>query len=319
MSISINSNEYKIINNIKENNISKIYKVFNKKNNKYYSLKQISIKDLNEEEIEYIQNESNILSTINNEHIVKYYDSSKENDNFYILTEYAEGQNLIEFIKKYKSQKHIDDDILYKIIFDLCSAIKEIHNKNIIHRGLKPENIMIVKDSIKICGFGNSKKINAYGNISIGTINYMAPEMIQNEKYNNKVDIWALGCIIYELLTLNICFQGDNLFGIVNKIINEKHGKIDLKYYDKKWQNLIDLLLQKEHKKRPDINGVFQYLKKIEPTKIITKKLSFEEFNKNKKKKNFQNIESKNNYIIFFNLVLILGDVDTGKTSLIGT
>ena len=301
MNITINSNEYKIINIIKENNISKIYKVLNKENNKYYSLKQISTKDLNEEEIKYAQNESNILSTINNEHIVKYFDSSKEKDNFYILTEYVEGQNLIEFIKNYKNQKYIDDDILFKIIFDLCFAIKEIHDKNIIHRDLKPENIIIENCNIKICGFGNSKKINTYGNTSLGTINYMAPEMIQNEKYNNKVDIWALGCIIYELLTLNICFQGDNLFGIVNKIINEKHGKIDLKYHDKKWQNLIDLMLRKEDKKRPDINYVFQYLKKFEPPKIIVKKLSLEEINKNKKRKDIKKIKSKNNYIKFFN------------------
>jgi len=82
---------------------------------------------------------------------------------------------------------------------------------------------------IQIRDFGISKQVNSnnkYAITSIGTNNYMAPEIISGKKYNNKVDIWALGCIIYELCTLEVCFQSEGLIGLCNKIVNEPHGKI---------------------------------------------------------------------------------------------
>ena len=76
-----------------------------------------------------------------------------------------------------------------------------------------------------------------YESTNIGTQNYMAPEIINNEKYNNKVDIYSLGCIIYELFTLNQYF--------IDKIIDGKEGKIDLDIFSEKWQNLIELLVKR--------------------------------------------------------------------------
>ena len=81
----------------------------------------------------------------------------------------------------------------------------------------------------------------------------MAPEIIKGEKYNNKVDIWALGCIIYELCTLNYCFNDSSIFGLCNKIINENQGKIDLNKYELDLQNLINNMLNKNYKIRPNI------------------------------------------------------------------
>ena len=88
----------------------------------------------------------------------------------------------------------------------------------------------------------------------------MAPEVIKREKYNNKVDIWPLGCIIYELFTLNVCFNSKSLLGFVDTIINKKHGQIDLKHYNPKCQELIDLLLSKDYKERPNITEVIKLI-----------------------------------------------------------
>ena len=99
--------------------------------------------------------------------------------------------------------------IIYYIILDICSGIKEIHNKNLIHRDLKPENIFISKDyKIKIGDFGISKQLigTIHAHSQVGTSYYMAPEIIKGKKYENKIDIRALGCIIYELCILNVCF-----------------------------------------------------------------------------------------------------------------
>ena len=222
--------------------------------------------------------------------------------------EYYDGSFLNKFIKKYKyNNKFIEEYIIYNIILDLCLGIKEIHENNLIHRDLKPENIFITKDNkIKINDFGISKKF-IYKSALIGTNNYMAPEMIKGEKYNNKIDIWALGCIIYELFTLKMCFQGENLFDIVNKIINEKHGKIDENKYNYKWQWLIDLLLKKKYEERPDINKVYELIKNEIKNNIKNEILNYsDKIGKNLSEKKEKKIGcdnlgiSKKYYIIFF-------------------
>ena len=86
----------------------------------------------------------------------------------------------------------------------------------------------------------------------------MAPEILDsNPRYNNKIDIWALVSIIYEICTFKFCFDCNNFKGLYNLIKNEKHDKINLKYYSSELQDLIDLLLKKNYKERPDINKVY--------------------------------------------------------------
>ena len=303
----INSHNYKIIDKILENDFSKIYKVLNEKEKKYYYIKQISINNLGEEEIKYIQDEVKFFSNCNIQHTIKYINSFKDNNNYNILMEYYDGSFLNKFIKKYKNKnKFIEEDIIYNIILDLCLGIKEIHENNLIHRDLKPENIFITKDNkIKINDFGISKKFK-YKSALIGTNKYMAPEMIKGEKYNNKIDIWALGCIIYELFTLKMCFQGENLFDIVNKIINEKHGKIDENKYNYKWQWLIDLLLKKKYEERPDINKVYELIKNEIKNNIKNEILNYSDkigkslSEKKVKKIGCDNLGISKKYILFF-------------------
>lgn len=164
----------------------------------------------------------------------------------------------IRFKKIYKwiqkKNEAISEKIISTIVFDIYLGIKEIHDKNLIHRDLKPENLFISNDNrIKIGDFGISKQLdlnNKYATTSIGTNNYMAPKVVQGKNYNNKVDIWSFGCIIYELLTLNACFQSKSLYGFVDMIINKSHGTINKEIYNPKWQDLFDLLLEKDNKKR---------------------------------------------------------------------
>ena len=170
--------------------------------------------------------------------------------------EFCENNDLRKLIEEYKKNNQlINQQLILLIILDICNGLKEIHNKNIIHRDLKPENIFINKDyKIKIGDFGISKQVsisNPYvTKTQKGTLEYMAPEILnQNPRFNNKIDIWALGCIIYELCTLKYCFDCDDFFGLCNIIINEKHDKINLKYYSTELQDLIDLLLKKIIKK----------------------------------------------------------------------
>ena len=118
--------------------------VLSKSDNKYYAIKEIPIKNETKEKIENSKNEAVILSKFNNENIVKYYGSSEDKNNIYILMEFCNGENLKDFIDKNKNENTlIKENILSKIIYQICLGIKEIHSKNIIHRDLKPENIFM--------------------------------------------------------------------------------------------------------------------------------------------------------------------------------
>ena len=145
---------------------------------------------------------------------------------------------------------------------EICLGLEEIHSKKIIHRDLKPENIFLTKElQLKIGDFGISKQIkniNEYAKTQVGTLSYMAPEIIKGENYNNKVDIWSLGCIIYELCTLNYCFKSNSIDKLINDINNQKPGKIDSKEYGIWLQNLIDSLLVKDNKKRLNIKEILK-------------------------------------------------------------
>ena len=280
MSVLINGIKYQLIKELGKGGNGKVYIAISENENEIYAIKTISIDELSDEEIELIENEAKILSSIDDEHIVKYYGSTKDSNTFYILMEFCGGSDLKKFINEFKkNNEFIEEYIIYRIVLDLCLGIKKIHDNNLIHRDLKPENLFITEDyKIKIGYFGISKQMdsnNQYANTYVGTNNYMAPEVIKGEKYNNKVDIWALGCIIYELLTLNVCFESKCLFGFVDKILNKSHGKIDINKYNSKWQNIIDLLLKKDYKERPNIGDVFQSIIDME------KKFCIKMINKN--------------------------------------
>ena len=274
MSIITITEEYKIIKQLGKGGFGEVYLVSNQKDNKYYAIKKILINNLSEEELKLRETEGIILSNISNEYIVKYYDSFKDNDYLYILMEYCET-DLKKFINEHKDKKEfIDEKIIHNIVLELCLGIKEIHKHNLIHRDLKPENIFIKDNKIKIGDFGISKQLKMnvkYAFSVVGTNFYMAPEIIKGEKYNNKIDIWAFGCIIYELLTFKICFKSESLLGLVNKILDGKHDTIDINKYNKKWEYLIDLLLKNNYKERPDIDEVYNYLNNNIEKEIILK------------------------------------------------
>ena len=197
--------KYYILNAIKKFNLNENKEIIGKggfgtvylieNNNKKYALKQIPLINMEKEDLISCEKEAKILSKLNNEYIVKYYDSFKEKDYLNIIMEYGGKSNLKKFISEYRKKNEcIEENIINKIIFQLYLGLKEIHQSNIIHRDLKPENIFIDdKNKILIGDFGISKILEAnkkYALTKIGTFEYMAPEIIKGEKYDSKVDIY---------------------------------------------------------------------------------------------------------------------------------
>ena len=271
--------EYKIIKQLRKDKLGTEYLI--EKNNEQYTLKQINLK-LKEDELKQFKNIINDLSKINNGNIVKYFDIFMKNDILNILMEYAGDYDLKQFIQNYKNKGElIEEDIIKDIIIQICDALKIIHENKIIHRDLTPDNIFIDKNNkIKIGDFGIAKILTTSNNYTISRIgkeHYFAPEIIKGEKYNNKVDIYSLGCIIYELFTLNEYYT--------DKEIDKNEAKINIDIYNKKWQDLIDLLLQENCNERPDAQKIYDYIIKINNYDIKQDEYNEKEMLKKKKKK----------------------------------
>ena len=244
------------------------FKIQNKEDGNIYYIKKIKLREESEEELEKISEEFKILTTINSEYIFKYVKSFIKNENFNIVMEYYDELSLRKLINKYKIEKgFIKQKNILNLIKYICLGIKAIHEKRIIHGNLTPENIYITKDKkIKIGNFDIFKQLNNYNDYLLVNnndfSNYVAPEIIKGENISNKVDIWSLGCILYELCELDYCFKHDNILCLNNKIINEKNPKINLKIYETEIQNLIDSMLKKDPKERPNIDEIYNIVLK---------------------------------------------------------
>ena len=177
--------------------------------------------------------------------------------------EYCEGLDLRRFINEHKEKNQLIDELLiYYFIYDICHGLNSIHNKNLIHRDLKPDNLFITGENrLKIGDFGISKQLKSekeFAKTQTGTMLYMAPEIINGKEYNKKVDMWALGCIIHELCTLNFCFNDNSYDDLKKKITSSNHEKIDQNKYSKDLQNIIDLLLEIDYNKRPNVEEIIK-------------------------------------------------------------
>ena len=274
--------KYEKVELIGKGGFSKIYKVFNLSDNKYYVLKRIELKDKDKNEFERIKNEANFLSQFNSKYIVKYYDSFWEEKYFYIRMELCEGLDLYKFIESHKkenSNQLINKNIVFDFLLNICLGINEIHNKKIVHRDLKPKNLFLTKDLIiKIGDFGLSKLINDYAMSLAGTLYYMAPEIISRKPYKKRVDIWSLGCILYELCTLKI----------YSKTLDKS---INVQYYGQDLQDLIYSLLNENYKERPKIKVVLSNVKNM---------INNYNMNIEKRQKALQENEIINNFLSLF-------------------
>ena len=144
-----------------------------------------------------------------------------------IIMEFCEHGDLAYHVrkKKAKNEQFSETEIMNWFV-QLCLSLEYVHSRKILHRDLKTQNIFLTKDNtVKLGDFGISKVLECTQDHAMtvqGTPYYMSPEVCQNKPYTYQSDIWALGCILYELCTLKHAFHAENLLGLVFKIVQDK-------------------------------------------------------------------------------------------------
>ena len=232
----------------------KVVKVKNKKNGLIYAMKKIKLNYTNDEEIQASLNEVRLLYSLNHPNIISYKEAfyDKPSNSLNIVIEYAGDGDLSQKIKMNKKyHKRIDENTIWDWVIQLIIGIYYLHSSNCIHRDLKSANIFLKKNGrIKIGDLGVSKFLKKeFAETFTGTPLYIAPEMLNDLPYDYKVDIWSLGCIIYELCALETPFNGRNMNELFKNIKAGRYIPIPNKYSND-LKKIIALMLQTNPNKR---------------------------------------------------------------------
>ncbi|KAM6401320.1 serine/threonine-protein kinase Nek1 isoform 4-T4 [Pluvialis apricaria] len=274
--------KYIKVRKIGEGSFGKAILVKAKENGQQYVIKEINISKMSNKEREESRREVAVLANVKHPNIVLYRESFEENGCLYIVMDYCEGGDLFKKINAQKGILFSEDQILDWFV-QICLALKHIHDRKILHRDIKSQNIFLTKDgTIQLGDFGIARVLNSTAELArtcIGTPYYLSPEICQNKPYNNKSDIWALGCVLYEMCTLKHAFEAGNMKNLVLKIISGPFPPISMHYsYD--LRNLLSQLFKRNPRNRPSVNSILEknfIAKRVE--KFLTPQLIAEEFN----------------------------------------
>ena len=280
LSIGDKFSDFEILQPLGKGGFAKVIKVCSLINHRIYAMKII---DLNNNDKfttnlldmeKYYNNEIELITKLNHQNIVKYYKSFTENNKIYIIMEYFDNGDLDNYIKALKEDKNKEENIkkeeIWNIFYQCMSGLNYLHSMGVIHRDISPQNIFMTKNKIiKIGDFGVSakfkdkeilKKITSLKDTVVGKAEFMAPE-VSNKCYNEKSDIFSMGCVFYKILFLKN-YQNETFhFKGNNKNIRKVESGTIPSISDINLKEILTQMLEKDAEKRPDAKIVFEKIK----------------------------------------------------------
>ena len=258
--------DFNIEKKLGSGNFGSVYLVSSKITKKLYAMKEIKISRYkNEDECKEVEKEIKLLENLHHPHVITYFTSFRENENFYIVTEYINGGNLLNLLEKNVTQgKKIDEKIIWDLLVQSLSGLLYLHeNKKIIHRDIKPDNLLIdFEGNLKISDFGvsaiDSEDVDTLvkcHNTIKGPIQFMAPEVALGMKYDFKSDIYMLGLTFFVLMS-NKMPEKKIDFGPILIPVKDKEAKLP-DIYSESLKNFIQKLLLDNPNQRPSAKRAY--------------------------------------------------------------
>ncbi|XP_007421272.1 serine/threonine-protein kinase Nek3 isoform X1 [Python bivittatus] len=248
---------YNVLMVLGEGSFGRVLLVQHKSTSQKYAMKEIRLPK-SVFNIEKSWNESIILAKMKHPNIVTYAESFEADGHLHIVMEYCDDGDLIQKIK-FQKGKLFPEDMILKWFAQMCLGVKYIHEKRILHRDIKSKNIFLTQNGkIKLGDFGSAVLLNspmAYACSYVGTPYYVPPEIWENMPYNNKSDIWSLGCVLYELCTLKHPFQANSWKHLILKICKGYYNPLP-SHYNFELHYLIKQMFKKNPKYRPSASTI---------------------------------------------------------------
>ncbi|RHY17503.1 hypothetical protein DYB25_009211, partial [Aphanomyces astaci] len=215
--------DYVVTARIGSGSFAIVYKGYHKVTNVPVAVKAINKTKLNPKLLENLESEISIMRQINHPNIVKLYDIKKTDKHIYLMLEYCDGGDLQHFIKK-QPNGVVTEATARHFLRELADGLHVLWSLNLIHRDLKPQNLLLTEpsatSSLKIADFGFARHLEStsLAETLCGSPLYMAPEILQFQKYDNKADLWSVGTILYEMVVGRPPFNGANQVQLLHNI-----------------------------------------------------------------------------------------------------
>ena len=238
--------EYKIIKSLgKEGNVF-LYSAIDQKKQKSVNLKTLDLNDIErsnlKQVIENIENRIETIKKFDNSNIQKILDFGMKDDKYFVVSEMVEGNTLADLMDKIKN---LPLTKILDLALNLCLIVIYSHNKSILHQDIRPGNIIIDIDNVRLINFAIYRSENQSQSF------YLAPEIIiGSSEYNIKSEIYSLGIIMYQMFTGKLPFEGKSHADIINKILNQDIPSMNT--YKSSIPDALDRIILKALKRRSD-------------------------------------------------------------------
>ena len=213
--------EYNLLDLVGEGSFGKVYKARKKFTGETSAIKFIAKKGKTERDLRSLRQEIDILRVLKHPNIIAMRDAFETEHEFCVVMEYAQGE-LFEVLEDDRTLPELE---VKAIARQLVSALHYLHTNRVIHRDMKPQNVLIGANKVvKLCDFGFARSIRSQSMVMTsikGTPLYMAPELVQEQPYNHTVDLWSLGVILYELFVGKPPFFTNSIYTLIQKIVRD--------------------------------------------------------------------------------------------------
>ena len=228
-----------------------------------YALKKVKLLNLSEKEKLNALNEVRILASVKSNFVISYKEAffDDKDSTLGIVMEYADSGDLYQKIVEHKkAAKFFEESDIWRIFIQLVKGLKALHDLKILHRDLKSANVFLQSDGSAKLGDLNVSKVarRGLGYTQTGTPYYASPEVWKDQPYDNKSDIWSLGCVLYEMITLRPPFRAENMEGLYNKVIKGQFSKIPERFSND-LQTIVRLLIQVSPNDRPSCEKILKH------------------------------------------------------------
>ena len=268
---------FQIISKLGEGAYSTVFKVMRTVDGKTYALKKVKLLNLSDKEKENALNEVRILASINSNYVISYKEAffDEKDRTLCIVMEFADNGDLYQKIVEHKKKAmFFEESEIWRIFIQLVRGLKALHDLKILHRDLKSANVFLYTNGDAKIGDLNVSKVTraGVGHTQTGTPYYASPEVWNDSPYDNKSDIWSLGCVLYEMITLKPPFRAQDMEGLYKRVIKGQYSRIPDRFSNDLFQ-IVQFLLQVNPKSRPSCDQILNHpivQKRIEYFKSIS-------------------------------------------------